>query len=105
ARQDVTCDGPQAARAGRGRGGAGGDPVNPGREPGVAAEMRQAAVDGDEDLLAGVLALLGRNAERGQEAVNDGRVTVVEGAPGAPVAVPATHQDVVIGPTTFPRGD
>ena len=71
-----------------------GDPIDPGRQPRFAPEVRQAAIHRDEHFLTGVLALFGRHAERRQEPVNDGRVAVVKGAPGDPVALPAARQDV-----------
>ena len=59
----------------------------------------------DEHFLTCVLALFRRHAERRQEAVNDGRVAVVKGAPGDPVALLAARQDVDIRHAAFPCRD
>ena len=105
AQQQARQHGPDAAAARRARRVTGGNPVDPGRQSRLAAEVRQAAIDRHEHFLAGVLALLGRHAERRQEPVDHRGVAVVQRAPGAPVALLASRQDVEVGAAPLPRWD
>src|SRR2546421_7461854 len=73
------------------------DSIDPGRQLRLAAKARQAAVDGDEHVLRGVLPLLQRDAERADETVHRGRMAVVQYAPRCGVAHATTLDELIVG--------
>jgi hypothetical protein len=63
-----------------------GDSIDPRGKLRLAAKVAKAAEDGDEDILGSVFTFLDGNTERGGESMHQGRVPVVEAAPGGYVA-------------------
>jgi len=72
------------------------DPVDPGRELGVAAERAEVSEDVEEDFLRGVLGVVGADECR-DDAVNPVGVKADDLVEGAPVASACTPDEVCLG--------
>jgi hypothetical protein len=71
------------------------DSVDPGGKLGLAAEVLQAAVDGDENVLRGIFPFIRWDAEGGGEAVDKRRISLVKAPPSG--HVPSTTGPYELG--------
>ena len=73
------------------------DTVDPSGKLRLPAEVPQASVDRDEDVLCGVFPFVEGNAEGGGKAMHEGRIPVVKAAPGRHVTRPGRPHQLRVG--------
>ena len=73
------------------------DSVDPGGKLGLAAEVLQASVDGDENVLRGIFPFISWDTEGGGEAVNKWRVSVVKAPPSGHVPSTTGRHELGVG--------